>query len=390
MRPHNLCVPAAHSAAMLPHCQIEKPAAWWQHQYHRHGWPGRERRASWAARLDHAVDHVSANLMQHGQHGNVCLAGAGGGANQDVLVAAQRRGVDAALDAVQLPAGQARTQQSLWLSAVGHSKSSLFAGRSPGAVLKAVHRLSLTQLPAMAAQPAKSEGGPCTPLLTPRRPLANPACVKNETKRKSSSGLMRDEHKNPSEWRTCSRQRRAVPSPPYRQCALAAPRASAPPSSPPEHTPPRTSCAPCDINAQGFSDSGGAFCPIADLFNAAHHPFPSKLTCVLCPWAGRRACECRHCHRPSAASHLHVEHKPASHQAANCRQVALEKPLVQDTCLQMRTEASPAWPRHIGRSRQSTPTIVEGEGRLRRRRLQLRIQQRLKACCNQADMCQEP
>ena len=45
-----------------------------------------------------------AHLAQYGHHGNVGLAGAGGGADEQVLVAPERRAVDAALDAVERPA----------------------------------------------------------------------------------------------------------------------------------------------------------------------------------------------------------------------------------------------------------------------------------------------
>ena len=60
--------------------------------------------------LDYALPHVGAELAQHRDHGNVGLAGAGGRAHEQVLVAAEGGWVDAALDAVQLPAG---THESL-------------------------------------------------------------------------------------------------------------------------------------------------------------------------------------------------------------------------------------------------------------------------------------
>ena len=60
--------------------------------------------------LDNALPHVGADLAQHRDHGNVGLAGAGGCAHEQVLVAAKGGWVDAALDAVQLPAGR---QESL-------------------------------------------------------------------------------------------------------------------------------------------------------------------------------------------------------------------------------------------------------------------------------------
>lgn len=50
------------------------------------------------------MPHVLSHLMQHRQHGYVGLASAGGGTHQQVLVAVQCCGVDAALDAVQGPA----------------------------------------------------------------------------------------------------------------------------------------------------------------------------------------------------------------------------------------------------------------------------------------------
>ena len=56
------------------------------------------------------MPHVLPHLMQHCQHGNVGLAGASGGADQHVLVAVERCGVDAALNAVQCPAGSTEEQ----------------------------------------------------------------------------------------------------------------------------------------------------------------------------------------------------------------------------------------------------------------------------------------
>ena len=49
------------------------------------------------------MPHVLPNLMQHCQHGNVGFACASGCAYQQILVAVERCGVDAALDAVQCP-----------------------------------------------------------------------------------------------------------------------------------------------------------------------------------------------------------------------------------------------------------------------------------------------
>lgn len=56
--------------------------------------------------LDYALPHVGADLAQHRDHGNVGLSGAGGRAHEQVLIAAEGGWVDAALDAVQLPAGR--------------------------------------------------------------------------------------------------------------------------------------------------------------------------------------------------------------------------------------------------------------------------------------------
>ena len=62
--------------------------------------------------LNDPVPHVLPHLMQHGKHGNVGLASAGGGTHQQVLVAVECCGVDAALNAVQGPA--ACKKKVLW------------------------------------------------------------------------------------------------------------------------------------------------------------------------------------------------------------------------------------------------------------------------------------
>lgn len=62
--------------------------------------------------LNDPVPHVLPHLMQHGKHGNVGLASPGGGTHQQVLVAVECCGVDAALNAVQGPA--ACKKQVLW------------------------------------------------------------------------------------------------------------------------------------------------------------------------------------------------------------------------------------------------------------------------------------
>ena len=62
---------------------------------------------------------ASAHLVQHGDHGNVGLASASGRADQQVLVAVEGGGEDAALNAVQLPAGTKRRLYSPVMNPVG-------------------------------------------------------------------------------------------------------------------------------------------------------------------------------------------------------------------------------------------------------------------------------
>ena len=65
------------------------------------------------------MPHVLPHLMQHRKHGNVGLAGAGGGTHKQVLVAVERCGVDAALNAVQGPATSKKRVMRLQLFANG-------------------------------------------------------------------------------------------------------------------------------------------------------------------------------------------------------------------------------------------------------------------------------